>query len=85
MTSSSSTNLSPASITALLRATLSVQVADDDTDLFGSGLLDSLGLIDLFLALEEAYGINIVVDEVDLDDFRSVTSIVRYVERQRSL
>ncbi len=82
MSSASPPRVTPDAIRALMRARLTVEVPDRGTDLFGAGLLDSLGLIDLFLALEETFGIVVVVDEVDFEDFRTLDTITAYVERR---
>ena len=50
-------------------------------DLVGSGVLDSLGFIELVNALEDAYGIEIQPTQIDPDAWRSVESIEALVAR----
>jgi acyl carrier protein len=60
---------------------LYVQVPSNDVDLIDAGLLDSLSLVDLLVRLEKEFGINVVMDQLDLDDFRTVDRIGDYVGR----
>lgn len=39
----------------------------DDTDLFASGALDSLGTVNLLLAIEEEFGVYVPITEIDRD------------------
>jgi D-alanine--poly(phosphoribitol) ligase subunit 2 len=67
-------------VQALLLGRLHIDVPDPTTDLIATGLLDSLGLIELLLALQQEYGIAISVDELDLEDFRTAEAIARLLE-----
>jgi acyl carrier protein len=66
-------------ITKLLSERVHVESPSVDTDLMESGLLDSLTLVELIVGLEEEFGIKIPFEEVELDHFRSVESIARFV------
>lgn len=46
-----------------------------DEELMASGIIDSLSAIDLALTLERELGLD--ADSFDLDDMRSISSIVR--------
>src|SRR5438309_6385221 len=63
---------------------LLVEVDSLDTDLLEAGLLDSLALIQLLVHLEERFGVKIAVDELEIEDFRSITSIARLVANLES-
>ena len=56
---------------------LNIEVPSPDTDLIESGLLDSLRLVELLLQIEASLGFRIALDEIDLDDLRSVRRIAR--------
>jgi D-alanine--poly(phosphoribitol) ligase subunit 2 len=58
---------------------LNIEVPSADTDLIESGLLDSLRLVELLLQIEASLGFRIPVDEIDLDDLRSVKRIARLI------
>jgi acyl carrier protein len=56
---------------------------DDDTQLIDQGLIDSLGLMELVMFLEEQTGVRVPDDEVTPDNFQTVGSIAAMVERLR--
>ena len=66
-------------ITQLFAEKLNIEVPAPDTDLIESGLLDSLRLVELLLEIEASLGCRIPVDEIDLDDLRSVSRIARLI------
>lgn len=63
----------------LFSETLNVDVPSADADLIESGLLDSLRLVELLLHLEGNLGCSIPLEEIDLDDLRSVNRIARMI------
>jgi acyl carrier protein len=65
----------------VFRDVLGVRVPDDDTDVIATGLLDSLGVAELLLTLEERFDVTIDMASLDLDDIRSVRSIVALLTR----
>jgi len=73
--------VSAAGIHEVFRDVLRVRVPDDDTDVIATGLLDSLGVAELLLTLEERFDITIDMATLELDDIRSVRSIVAFVAR----
>lgn len=50
-----------------------------DTDLFEEGLMDSLATMNMFIQLEQAFGINIDLAEIEIEDFATVRKINDYV------
>ena len=64
---------------ALMLEHLHVEVPSADIDLLDSGLLDSLQLVDLLLLLEERFGHRIPIEEIDLDDLRTLTRLLRHL------
>ena len=70
-------------IGALVAAKLSLDVRSPEDDLLAAGLIDSMTLIDLLVSLEEEFGIRIPLDELQIEDVRSISSIARLVEHQR--
>ena len=72
------------SIVELFRNQLSVEVQDLDADLIADGLMDSFMLVDLIMFLEQEHDITIDFDGLEVDNFRSITSITRFVEARKS-
>jgi len=66
----------------LIRETLLVEVASPEADLLATGVLDSLTLIQLLVHIEEQFGVKISLDELEIDDLRSVNAITRMVENR---
>ncbi|MDQ8698994.1 acyl carrier protein [Hyphomicrobium sp. LHD-15] len=53
-----------------------------DTELFSSGALDSVAMLQLITFVEEEAGIRVRPEDVTLDNFDSATRIVRFAESQ---
>ena len=71
-----------ARVTALFAEQLNVEVPAAGTDLFETGILDSLRFVELLAALEEAFGIRVAVEELEIDDFRTVSRIAQFLARR---
>jgi methoxymalonate biosynthesis acyl carrier protein len=59
---------------------LHIEVPDPDRDLIETGTIDSLTFVDLIAHLEEEFSIQIPLDDVDLDHFRSIVQIGQFIE-----
>lgn len=58
---------------------------DADTDLLGSGIVDSHGIVEIVAFLEERYGIAIGDDDLTPERFATIASIEAFVaERSRA-
>jgi acyl carrier protein len=67
----------------ILKETLAdVDHIADDTLIFESGLLDSMGLLFLIEFLKEEFGITTEDDELVVENFQSINTIVAFVERK---
>lgn len=58
---------------------LHVEIPSFDTDLFETGLIDSLGFVELLHHLEEEFGVTVSLEDVDLDTFRSIERIAEFL------
>jgi acyl carrier protein len=70
-------------IAALIREKLLVDVGSPEEDLLVTGVLDSLTLIQLLVHLEERFRVRIPLEELEIENIRSIASIVRLVEDRR--
>ncbi len=59
-------------------------VAEGGTDLLLTGLVDSLGVVQIVGWIEDSTGIDIDPADVVLDNFQTVDQMVAYVERRRA-
>lgn len=68
-----------AGLTALFRDNLNVDVSDPHLDLIEEGLLDSLMLVDLLMHLEQQFQVTVPLEDLELDNFRTVHAIDSYI------
>ena len=59
--------------------TLGLPVHDPETDLLGSGAVDSLAFVNMLLQLETEFGVKVSLEDIDLEHFRSPARIARYI------
>lgn len=64
---------------ALFVESFHIEVPSPDTDLVETGILDSLQFVELLLQLEQHFGFRIKIDDIDLDDMRTLARIARLV------
>jgi len=56
-----------------------IEVPSPDTDLLETGVLDSFQFVELLFQLEQRFGLRIKIDDIDLDDLRTLARIARLV------
>lgn len=61
-----------------------LEVDSDDSDLLESGRIDSLALVELIYAIEEEFGVELELEQVDAEQFRTVHSIAALVRVLRA-
>ena len=66
-------------IAGVFSGALHIEVPAADTDLFETGVLDSLAFVELLLQLEREFGVTTSVDDLESDHFRSIDSIAEFV------
>jgi acyl carrier protein len=55
-------------------------VLQNDDSLLGTGIIDSMGVMELIVFVESEFGVAVADTEVTKDNFDSVTTIARFVE-----
>ena len=55
---------------------------NEDEDLLGTGILDSLSILQLVAFVEERFGIRVPDEDVVYDNFKSINSLVGYLQQQ---
>ena len=53
---------------------------DFDLDLFEAGLLDSLGIIEVLLKIEDVFGIKLQPTDLERRDMATVNNLVNFLE-----
>jgi acyl carrier protein len=69
-----------ARIGRIFEDTLSMSAPAPDLDIIDAALLDSLTLVSLLFAIEQEFGIEIPLDTLEIDDFRTVSSMAKLIE-----
>jgi D-alanine--poly(phosphoribitol) ligase subunit 2 len=64
---------------ALFLECFHVEVPSPDTDLLETGVLDSLQFVELLMQLEQRFGFRVKVEDINLDDLRTLERIARLV------
>jgi D-alanine--poly(phosphoribitol) ligase subunit 2 len=64
-------------IRGLFEDALSIRAPAPDVDIIEAGLLDSLALVTLLFEIEVEFGVQIPLDSLDVDDFRTIARIAR--------
>jgi methoxymalonate biosynthesis acyl carrier protein len=62
---------------------VNLQELDDDFDIFEAGLVNSLFAIELMTFLEKAFDIKVTMDDLDMENFKTVNSTGRFVQRKK--
>ena len=66
-------------VTRLFATALNLDVPSADTDLFDTGALDSLALVELLLHLETEFGVTTSVEDLEVGNFSSIRRIAAFV------
>ena len=69
----------------LIEVTGSEDIAEEkDTDLFEAGLLDSLGIIEVLLKIEEVFGLRLQPTDLEKNDMATVNNLVKFLSTKLS-
>jgi acyl carrier protein len=69
---------------ALFARSFHIEAPSPDTDLLESGILDSFQFVELLAQLEEHFGLRLRIDDIELDDLRTLSRIARMVAAPRA-
>ena len=64
---------------ALFVKSFHIEVPSPDADLLDLGILNSLQFVELLFQLEQHFGLRIKIEDLDLDDLRTLARIARLV------
>ena len=64
---------------ALFIESFHIEVPSSDADLLENGILDSLQFVELLVQLEQRFGLRIKIEDIDLEDLRTLGRIARLV------
>ncbi len=72
-------------IAALFGEKLNVEVPSVDADLYENGVLDSMAFVELLAFLEKEFEIKVGLDDLEIDNFRTIRKIVKFVLERNPL
>ena len=72
-------------LTQIFYDELNLEIDDVDQDLIEEGLLDSLSLVEMLLMLEQEFGIEVSIVDIDFDQFRTVRNLATFVASSASV
>jgi acyl carrier protein len=76
-------------LTATIRAFIGSHVRDteltDDHDIFATGSVSSLFAVQLVMWVERTFAITVAPADLDIENFRTVKDVVRFVETRRTV
>jgi D-alanine--poly(phosphoribitol) ligase subunit 2 len=58
---------------------LTIEAPADDVDLIEAGVIDSLALVQLLFEIERQFGVELPLDELEIDNFRTVEAMTEFV------
>ena len=71
-------------VAAFFSRTFRAATFNDDDDIFALGFVNSLFAMQIVLFVEKEFGVTVENDDLELDNFRSVNAIVRFVARKQA-
>jgi acyl carrier protein len=66
-------------ITSWFLQNLSLELPSPETDLFETGVVDSLAFVEILALLERDFGVKVALEQVEIDHFRSVERIATLI------
>ncbi len=63
--------------------TVRIENLDDNDDLFESGIVNSLFAVQLMTFVEKTFGVEIGMDDLDIENFKSINSTAAFVARKK--
>lgn len=67
----------------LLTDHLNIDAPSADSDIVDSGALDSFTMVELLATVEEQFGVEVPIETLDVDNFRSARSVADLIAAQR--
>lgn len=70
-------------ITTFLLSSINIANLNDDDNLFASGIVNSLFAVQLMTFLEKIFVIELGMDDLDIENFKSVNATTAFVMRKK--
>jgi methoxymalonate biosynthesis acyl carrier protein len=70
-------------VTRFLLSSINLTKLNDEDDLFESGIVNSLFAVQLMTFLEKSFSIEVGMDDLDIENFKSVNATTAFVLRKK--
>jgi methoxymalonate biosynthesis acyl carrier protein len=70
-------------VTNFLLSSINIQNLNDDDNLFESGIVNSLFAVQLMTFLEKIFAMEIGMDDLDMENFKSINATTAFVLRKK--
>ena len=69
-------------IRQFILSSVALKQLDDDANLFEAGIVNSLFAVQLLAFVEKTFAIEVGMDDLDIDNFKSVNATAAFVQRR---
>ena len=69
-------------IRRFILSSVALRELDDDANLFEAGIVNSLFAVQLMTFVEKTFAIEVGADDLDIDNFKSVSATAAFVQRR---
>jgi methoxymalonate biosynthesis acyl carrier protein len=66
-----------------ISSSVNITDLDEDENLFESGIVNSLFAVQLMTFIEKTFGIDVGMDDLDIENFKSLSATTAFVRRKR--
>jgi acyl carrier protein len=72
-------------VRSFINNAINIDGLDDDEDLFESGIVNSLFAVQLTTFVEKQFGIEVGMDDLEVDNFKSVSATAAFIARKSAV
>jgi methoxymalonate biosynthesis acyl carrier protein len=69
-------------VRSFILSSIAIKALKDDDDLFESGIVNSLFAVQLMTYIEKAFGIEVGMDDLEMENFKSLNATTAFVLRK---
>lgn len=69
-------------LNAFLKKYFVIEKAEDDTNIFEMGFVNSLFSMQLLVFLEKEFSITVEVEDMDMDNFSTIGNILAFIDKK---
>jgi len=74
-----------AAVREFINGSVNIEAFGDDENLFETGIVNSLFAVELMTFIERRFGIEVGADDLDIENFKSISATAAFVQRKQSV